>query len=137
MIEGGPGGQFSASGTFESAIYDTQAQMGLPQAAFNRFSAAVIKQEQTTIKLQLAVASPVGGSCNNAIFNYVGPNGVGGTGSDAYFYPVENIISGKIPLGTYGSYQNPNRCFRYKVYFDTGNIIQSPILKDFNVNISP
>lgn len=128
IIQGGPGGQFSTSGTFESATFDANLS-----AEFNYFNANISQPSSTTIKTQVAVAPSVGGSCTTATFNYVGPSG----SSSAYFTPVGNTISGAIPFGTYGSYQNPNRCFRYKFYFDSSDPSQTPILQDITVNYSP
>jgi len=103
--------------------------------AFNRFSATVNQLSQTTIKLQVAAAAAVSGSCTDAVFTYVGPNG---SASD-YFYPSGNSISASVPISSSGpgSYINPGRCFRYKVFFTTSDILQSPTLYDFSVNYSP
>lgn len=129
IIEGGPDtGIYLTPGTFESKIFDATSA-----AAFNRFSATISQPAQTSIKLQVASAVPVAGSCAGASFSYVGPAGSAG----AYFTPLANTISGAIPFGTYGGYQNPNQCFRYKVYLDTNDTNQTPVLNDVTVNYSP
>jgi len=129
IIQGGPDtGLYVTSGTFESSIFDANLSN-----SFYRFSATISQPSQTTIKAQVAVASPVVGSCTNAIFNYVGPNANPGL----YFTPVSSTISGVIPFESSGSYQNPNRCFRYKFFLDTTDYNQTPTLYDVKVNYSP
>lgn len=131
IIEGGPGGSYATSGEFESATLPDPGDT----VVFNRFSATVSQPSQTTIKLQVAVANAVDGSCTNSPFTFVGPNG---SVSD-YFYPSGNSINAAVPVSTSGpgSYINPGRCFRYKVFFTTTDILQSPTLYDFTVNYSP
>ena len=68
-----------------------------------------------------------------ANFSFVGPGG--DTGS--YFTPLNSLISGTIPLGVYGAYQNPEMCFKYKALLDTTNFDQTPALNDVTVNYSP
>ena len=132
IIRGGEGGGgYVSSGTFESKILDPLFSTG-----FNSFSATVNPQSQT-VKMQLAVAPPVSGSCTGATYTYVGPKGVQGASPSAYFTPVGNIISGTVPFGSYGGYTNPARCFKYKVFLETTNNQVSPALNDFIVNYSP
>jgi hypothetical protein len=129
IIEGGPDtGIYVSDGTFESSIFDANVS-----SSFYRFSANVAQPTSTTIKAQVAIAPPVGGTCAAATFNYVGPDGNAGT----YFTPNSGVISGVIPFGTYGGYQNPGRCFRMKFIFSTTDYNQTPVLNDFNVNYSP
>lgn len=125
IIEGGPGGQFAVSGSFESRIFDATSS-----AAFNKFSATITKPSSTNITFQIAVADAVSGSCNNANYVYVGPDG----SSDTYF----TSTSGAIPFNDNGvGYENPGRCFRYKVYFTTSDNNQTPIFFDITINYSP
>lgn len=129
IIEGGPDtGLYLTPGTYESPVIDS-----LQSSAFNRFEASVTTPAQTSVRLQVSSAAPVGGSCNNATYAYVGPSGDPG----AYFVPVGGVVSGSIPIGTYGQYQNPNQCFRYKLYLDTTDTNQTPVVSDFGVNYSP
>lgn len=128
IIEGGNGGAYSSSGTFESATYDAGSDV-----AFNRFTATVIQPVDTTIKMQVAAAPEVSGSCSGATFTFLGPNG---TASD-YFLASGGTISGTIPFDSpSGNYENPSRCFRYKTWFDTAAATQSPILYDVTINHS-
>lgn len=127
VIEGGPGGQFSTSGTFTSTPYATSS------STFNYFSATVNQPSQTTITLQVSSASKVNNSCTAASYTYIGPDGT----SNTFFTPNGNIISGQIPLSGSGTYINPSQCFRYKVNFSTTDQTQSPILYDMSVNYSP
>ncbi len=87
--------------------------------------------------MQVAVAPPSNGNCSDAIYTYVGPKGIQGASPSAYFMPVGDSISGGVPFGTFDSYVNPARCFRYKVFFETNNIEESPLLSDFELNYSP
>lgn len=130
IILGGAGGQHATSGTYESAPYDATTS-----AAFNKFSATVSQPSSTTLKIQVAVRSAVNGSCPSTAssYTYLGPNG----DANAYFTPNVASISGVIPFGTYaGNYQNPERCFRYKAWFDTTDVSQTPVLYDMIVNYS-
>ncbi len=129
IIEGGPGGQFIASGIFESSSFNATVS-----AAFNRFVATVAQPASTTITLQVGVTSMVNGSCNNIAYTYVGPNG----DPAAYFTPLGSSISGQIPLGSISpNYQNPAQCFRYRAILNSTDFNQTPVLYDVNVNYSP
>lgn len=124
----GGGGSYSSTGIFESAIYDPGFSV-----AYNRFVGLISQPSQTTLQMQIAVAPPVSGSCTNATFNYVGPGG-----DPLQFYtPVAASLSATIPFGTYGSYQNPERCLRYKLWFSTTDSTQTPIFYDATLNYSP
>lgn len=126
IIEGGPGGQYSSSGTFISATFDPGYQ-----TAFNRFNASLNRPNATDIKFQIAVSSAVGGSCNGASFSFVGPDSTSATffttsvtsGTQAFSFPIPITL-------------NPGRCFKYKVYFSTTDFISSPIFYDIAVNYS-
>jgi len=129
IIQGGPdNGIYVPSGTFTSQVHQFSYS-----TAFNNFNVNINQPAQTTIKAQVAVASPVAGSCAGATFNYVGPNANPGL----YFTSVGNTISGVIPFESAGSYQNPNRCFKYKLYLDTTDFNQTPTLNNVTVNYSP
>lgn len=133
IIEGGPDtGIYVPSGTFESSVIESTES-----AAFNRFTATVTTPTDTTVRMQVAAAARANGSCLNANYTYIGPNGTNSYGTDGYYYPVNGIISGMVPFGQYGQYTNPNECFRYKVYLDTTNTDQTPEFLDMTVNLSP
>lgn len=129
IIQGGPDtGVYVNSGSFESSIFDAGIS-----SSFYRFSASVNQPANTTIRAQVAVAPPVSGSCASSIFSFVGPNG----DPNVFFTTNTATLSGTIPFGTYGGYQNPSRCFKYKFFLDTTDYNQTPILNDVNVNYSP
>ncbi|HEX8932443.1 MAG TPA: hypothetical protein VF810_04770 [Patescibacteria group bacterium] len=130
IILGGAGGNFSSSGTFESATYDAGYA-----ASFNSFSASVSAPLATTLKLQVAASPPVNGSCSGATFTYIGPNG----DPTQYFTTTGTTLTGTIPFGNYlnNAYQNPGRCFRYKVWMTTTDQTQTPVVFDFTANYSP
>lgn len=123
IIEGGNGGIYAGSGTFESDTFDATNSV-----LFNRFIANVTQPASTNIKMQVTVATNCAGP-----FNYIGPDQTSGS----YFEPVGASISAQIPLGDYGNYHNPGRCFRYKAWFSTSDSGQSPVLNDVTVNYSP
>lgn len=130
IVLGGAGGQYVAAGTYESATLNSQMV-----TAFNRITAGVSQPGQTSIKMQVAVAGPVGGGCNGITYTYLGPNG-----DPSQYFVVgtdPTVILGAIPLLTTGSYANPGQCMRYKVYFSTTDSTASPELYDVTVNYSP
>lgn len=130
IIQGGLGGQFASSGTFESAVYDAGSSV-----AFNQFTATLAQPLQTQLQLQVASFPPAGNSCGSASYAYVGPSG----SSSAYFIPASSTSATfSIPAGIYnGSFQNPGRCFRYKLLLTTNDFTQTPLLYDATVNYSP
>ncbi len=119
------GGQFASTGTFESSTIDA-----VQTVTFNRFNVNALKPPQTTLNYQVSAsdANPATNNCAGASFSFVGPD----LTSNTYF-----ATSSAIPLGTSGGYKNPSRCFRYKAFFSTTDITQSPVLYDFSVNYSP
>jgi hypothetical protein len=124
IILGGPGAQFSTSGSFESPTFETGSE-----TAFNRFLATYVEPPGTDIKFQFASADPVSGSCDSANFVFVGPDA-----DSATFFQAD----GGIPFDNDGvGYENPGRCFKYKVYFDTQNPGATPVFYDITVNYSP
>jgi len=134
VVLGGSGGQFSSSGTFESQTFDPASVDGITTSrAYNRFVADIAEPAATTLKMQIAVAPAVSGSCTGASYTYVGP---GGSTTD-YFTPTGSTVTALVPLGDYGAYyQNPGRCFRYKLWFSSTDTTQTPILYDMTVNYS-
>ena len=124
IIEGGPGGQFATSGTFESSIFSLGTE-----TAFNRFLVNFSEGTGTDIKFQVAVADQISGSCSGANYSFVGP---GGSGS-AYFED-----DGPIYFDNNGiAFENPGKCFKYKAFFTTTDLNATPVLYDFTVNYSP
>jgi hypothetical protein len=129
IIQGGPDtGIYVASGTFDSSIFDA-----FTSNSFYHFNATVNQPANTTIEAQVGLGSAVSGSCNSAVFTYVGPNG----NPTGYFTANGGTISGIIPFGVYGGYQNPNRCFKLRFTLSTNDSNVTPTLYDFTVNYSP
>jgi type II secretory pathway pseudopilin PulG len=123
VIQGGPDGPFVETGTFESATID----MGAP-ATFNRFNTTADIPANTNIQYQIAVADPVSGSCTNANYVFVGPDGTSNT----------KFASGSaIPLNSDDTgYENPGRCLRYRAYLSTTSYNTTPTLLDISFNFS-
>jgi len=137
IIQGGPDNAiYDASGTFESQTFDTASVDGSTlNRAFNRILADISQPTNTTIQIQTAVAPAVNNSCNGVSFNYIGSDGTSGT----YFTPSGSTIAGIIPLADYiptSNYDNPGRCFRYKVFLSTLDQTLTPILYDMTWNYS-
>jgi len=130
IIEGGPGGRFANNGTYESAIFDAGFN-----TAFNRIYSQINMPSQTDVKLQLAVADAVNGSCSGASFTYIGPDPNDPTNS--YFTASGGIIQRAIPYINVASYKNPGRCFRYKAYLSTTDAAMTPSFYDITINYSP
>ncbi len=124
IIEGGPGGLYASSGTFESATFDPGYQ-----TAFNRTFFSVIKPENTNIVFQIASTDAISSNCSGVTFNYVGPDGT----NTSFFNTASPIPLDDDSIG----FENPARCFRYKAYLSTADSFASPILQDITVNYSP
>jgi type II secretory pathway pseudopilin PulG len=124
IIQGGPDGTYSNTGTMESTALDAGFD-----TTFNRYSATETLPTNTTLKFQFAGADAVSGSCTGASYSYTGPDGSGAT----YYTATTSAIF----VGTSGSYKNPARCFRYKAYFDTTDYNATPVLSDMTINYSP
>lgn len=123
IIQGGPGGVYATSGTFESSIFDATNS-----AVFNRFVVNGILPVGTTLTYQVAGAAPASGSCIGASFTYVGPDGTVNT---------KFATTSAIPLSIGPGYVNPARCFRYKVFLATSDAFSEPIFTDMTLNFSP
>jgi hypothetical protein len=130
IIRGGVGGGgYAASGTFTSAVFCPGYQ-----TAFNQFTSTISQPSNTTIKMQVAVAPQASGICTNAAYTYVGPL----ADTSSYFTPDGNNIIAAIPFGTASpSYQNPNYCYCYKVFFTSNDTSKTPTFYDTTVNYSP
>lgn len=142
IIEGGAGAAYSNTGSYESATFDPASIDGGTYArSFNRLVASVIQPSQTSIKLQVAVApANASNTCTGVSFTFVGPNGnssLDGSGQPVdYFSPIGDTITSVLPLINAGGYQNPGRCFRYKIWFTTSDPTQTPIFEDVILNYS-
>lgn len=123
IIEGGPGGKFANNGIFESSILDATIS-----AVFNRFVASAIIPPNTSVLYQMAATDPVSGSCTNAAYVYVGPDGTSAT---------KFATNSAIPLSVGPGYKNPAQCFRYKAYITSGDPMFAPIFTDMTINYSP
>ena len=125
IIEGGPGGQYATTGIFESQIFDAGIS-----SAFNAFFTNYSLPLYTDIRYQISVSDPADGNCSTASYNYIGPD----LTSNTFFEET----SGQIPLNDDNSgYENPGRCFRYKVFLDSDDISSGPSFNDITINYSP
>ncbi len=125
VIEGGPGGSYSMTGQYESAAFDTGSN-----TAYNRLSFTGNVPDGTTLRLQVAGAPLGPSSCEDASYSFVGPGGA----IDEYFTGELSAI----PFDNQaGGHNNPARCFKYKAFFDTTDILLTPMLEDITINYSP
>lgn len=125
IIEGGPGGTYPTSGTFESTTIDLGSEV-----AFNRFSATVDKPAGTDVTFHIAASDAVSGSCTLASFTFTGPDGTSNT-----FYQT---TAASIFLNDDGQgYENPGRCLRYRAFLTSSNAPVTPTLYDVTFNYSP
>jgi len=131
IIQGGPDQEYLDSGTFESQTFNASSSV-----SFNRLVATVNQPSSASIKMQVAVAPAVSGSCTGVSpFPFIGPDGTAST----YFTAVGASISAAVPFGNYlsNTYQNPSACFRYKTWLtSTTDFSQTPILYDASWNYS-
>lgn len=134
IIEGGPGGAFATSGTFESRIIDSVAEVGLAQTAYNRLTATFNKPIGTDIQFQVAGADAgPDNTCNTASYTFVGDDGTTGD----FFTTTTSPLVSAIPLSPGPGYKNSARCFRYRAYLTTSEATLTPILYDVTINYSP
>lgn len=124
IIQGGPDGTYLDTGTYESAPLDLGAIVQL-----NRLSSTATVSASTSLQYRIAATLPVNGSCVNATYTYVGPDGTANT-----FFPS---TGGTIPLSGILGFQNPARCVRYKAYLSTTDFNVTPTLLDASINYSP
>ncbi|MBI3380278.1 hypothetical protein HY029_06000 [Candidatus Gottesmanbacteria bacterium] len=141
IIEGGPGGTFALSGTYQSAVLSDPGT----DVAFNRLFATVSQPSNTSIKFQIAISEPVNGSCSNATYTFFGPSATNPYVPDpnAYFtsstYNTSPFsVSWPIPFtSNQNGFSNPGRCVKYKAYFSTSSPTVAPTLYDITFNYSP
>jgi hypothetical protein len=124
IIEGGPGGTYSSSGTYESTTFDVGYS-----TAFNRIIPTYVVPVNTTVQFQVAVADAIAGSCGGVTYTFVGPDGSNAT----YYANDEGIIFNNDDSG----YENPARCFRYRAYLSTSDSSATPFLEELSINYSP
>jgi len=124
IIEGGPGGQYTGSGTFTSNFFDAGSTV-----TYNRFIPTFLKPSQTNLQFQIAVADAVNGSCSNSTYYFIGPDGTPNT----YF-----TSEAQVPLlNNDQGYRNPGRCIKYKAFLSTTDLNQAPVIYDVSFNYSP
>lgn len=124
VIEGGAGEAFASDGSFESEIFSSAYP-----TAFNYILSDITLPNQTSAEYQIAVADQVSGSCTNANYVFVGPDGTGSS-----FYTTE----GPIFLDDDGNgYENPGQCMRYKLYLHSTDSSSTPVVQSMTINYSP
>jgi hypothetical protein len=148
IIEGGPGGtgagDYKSTGTFISQPFPYLGPLTY-DTTFNSFIANIyqpvvdVSSGLYGVKMQVAVADPVNGSCQNANYNFIGTDSTG-TGTTHYFTTSSigaTSISGVIPFSVASSYKNPSKCFKYKAILTTNDSTLTPVFKDITINYSP
>lgn len=148
IIEGGPGGtgggEYKSTCTFISQPFPYTAPLTY-STTFNSFTANIYQPVVDVgsgfygVKIQVAVADPVNGSCENALYNFIGTDS-SGTGTTHYYTSSStgsSSIDGLIPFSTYSTFINPSKCFKYKVILNTNDSTLTPVFKDITINYSP
>jgi len=124
IIEGGPGGEFSITGIYESTTFDATTS-----AAFNRFTANGTLPASTTLEYQFAVADALNDSCDGASFEFVGPNA---STSERF------ATNSALPFNDDGAgFENPGRCMRYRTYLISTDESYAPEFEDITISYSP
>jgi len=124
VIEGGAGETYSTAGTYQSNIIDAGYA-----TAYNYISIQKATPIDTTARFQVSGADPISGSCELAVYTYVGPDGTDQT----YFDDA-----GSIPFDNDGvGYENPARCFRYQLFLETAEQTATPVVESATINYSP
>lgn len=127
VIEGGPGNQYVDDGTFESRPIDIGYS-----TAFNYIIFDTVLPVATSVSYQVAVADAKNGSCEEAAgvtYDFLGPDGTADT-----FYSTEgSIFMNNDNIG----YENPGRCFKYKVFLHTDDTLSTPVFREAIINYSP
>lgn len=135
IIQGGPGGTFTSSGTFESQTFNPGYS-----TANNRFTANFNQPPGTTIQFQISNSNLVGSppACPTpGGYTFVGQDGTSNTRFPLTPTPGATSFGAAFPLGNYLNYNNPGQCFRYKAYLETTIDTNTPVLYDFTINYSP
>lgn len=129
ILGGGQGsGTYASSGTYYSPVFDNSTS-----TAYNRFFGNTYQPSlSTTLEMQVAVSN-TDSSCDSGNFTYVGPD----ADINTRFTLTNGSFNGVIPYKTISSYINPGRYFCFKVYFETDNNNETPVLQDLSFNYSP
>lgn len=124
IIPGGPGGSFSTEG-----MYTSHAMDATDNVVFNRIIPDVILPPNTEALFQVGIADAVNGNCTDPTYTFVGPDGTSGT----YF----DETGGPIPFDNDGlGFENPARCFKYRIYMSTEDFTATPIVNSVIINYS-
>ena len=126
IIEGGPGGQYTTEGSFESEVFDVGEGK---TAMFNRVIADVTIPDDTELKYQVSTYGDGSQDCGDITPAYYGVDG-----TSESFYGTE----GTIPFANLPSPSiNPARCFSYKVFLKSSDKDKTPVFNWIKVNYSP
>ncbi len=125
VIEGGPGGiQYAEEGDFIS----TAIEFNSP-AVVNYIHFLHQQAHNTEIEYQVAGTDPVNNSCEDAVYNFVGPDGTNST-----YFSVEDTV----PVDDDGAgYENPASCFKYRAFLRTQDETATPQFDEVRINYSP
>ena len=116
IIQGGPGGVSTPTGTYESTVFDAGGDVLL-----NGFAVNHLVPVATNIEYYVSIAKAINNSCSGVTFSYAGP------------FATSSALP--ISIGS-EEYQNPGRCMKYKVNLSTSDPTQTPILYDISLNYS-
>ncbi len=124
IIEGGPGGQYAAEGIYTSEPIDMQSNSVINYLDFSQQT-----PENTQVRYQVAVANAGSNGCSDAQYVYWGPSG----DTNSFFTEPDTLPLNDDDLG----FENPGRCLRYRVYFNTSDFFATPVFEEVRINYSP
>lgn len=136
IIEGGPGGQYASSGTYESPPFSDIGK----NISFNNFSAVITKPVGTDVQFQLGIGDAGPSGCNDATYNFIGPSVANPLAPDpntkfrtAQTSESQFIVSWPVPVSTGPGYKNPGRCAKYRIYYSTSDPLKTPTVYETNL----
>jgi hypothetical protein len=106
---------------------------------FHSMGATIYQPSNTQVGIQIAIAAPVSGTCDNALYTFIGNDG-----TETSFFNTDQVgatsITSVIPsVSEGGQFSNPGQCLRWKAYMysakDQGS--DDPSLKDIHFTYSP
>lgn len=105
---------------------------------FHSMGATIYQPSDTKIGIQVAVAAPVAGTCDNAAYSFVGNDG-----TETSFFNTDQVgatsIASVLPGSSEnGQFSNPGQCLRWKAYLYSAKNQGSddPSLKDIHFTYS-
>ena len=113
----------TTEGYYESEIFD----LGY-SSAINTISPKILTPLKTKVLYQISLVDAQNENCNDTTNNFVGPDGM----QDTFYTGTQMVRFEDDGQG----FENPGRCFAYKVYLFTEDPNESPVFEEFQLNFS-